>query len=243
MPLVRKLALKISTEVVIWASPGSKEWAEGLAREVAFIESDWAALRWSLGSIRVLFDRREVPLASLDEVAAQFQKFTQRFIYSAFGLWFPIFRGPQSVFMLFRPKSEIAQLGSALIVFASISGLIFWLVERRRLKQQTTDEVLDNVLACALRYRAALKRVCSAIWIPALAFTSFWTGCMLEDGGIPSPPPYRTTYIVIRTTYIVVGICYVLALRIVQRVFQRRIERLDVLLAEKSGALSMDGVD
>lgn len=44
MTLIRKLAIKISNEVVIWASPGSKEWAEGLAREVTFIESDWAAL-------------------------------------------------------------------------------------------------------------------------------------------------------------------------------------------------------
>jgi len=45
---------------------------------------------------------------------------------------------------------------------------------------------------------------------------------------------------VIRTSYIVICIGSVLALRNVQRNYQRRIERIDELLAEKAGAISMD---
>jgi hypothetical protein len=54
----RSLAVKISGAVVRWASPGSREWAEGLEREIAFIEEDWRALGWAIGSMRVVLDRR-----------------------------------------------------------------------------------------------------------------------------------------------------------------------------------------
>jgi hypothetical protein len=75
MTLARKLALSLSSRVVRWASPGCKEWAEGLAREVAFIPSDWRALAWALGGTRVLLDRREAPIATLDEAFAEAQRF------------------------------------------------------------------------------------------------------------------------------------------------------------------------
>ena len=57
MTLARRLAERISVAVVRWVSPGYKEWAEGLEREVAFIDSDWRALMWAIGSVRVLLDR------------------------------------------------------------------------------------------------------------------------------------------------------------------------------------------
>ncbi len=64
-------------EVVRWASPGCKEWAEGLEREAAVIENDWAALGWAIGSTRVLLDRRPAALTSLDEVPAIAQKLVE----------------------------------------------------------------------------------------------------------------------------------------------------------------------
>ena len=71
MTLVRKLAVSISSRVVRWASPGCKEWAEAQARELAFIPSDWAALRWALGSTRVLLDRQPAPAGSRSELPAR----------------------------------------------------------------------------------------------------------------------------------------------------------------------------
>lgn len=69
MTLVRRKALGISSWVVRWASPGCKEWAEGLEREVAFIESDWRALGWALGSLRVLFRNPPTSLRNAAEIA------------------------------------------------------------------------------------------------------------------------------------------------------------------------------
>jgi len=70
MTLVRRLALGISARVVRWASPGCKEWAEGLEREAAVIESDWAALRWALGSWKMAASYRcqNAPLTSWAEI-------------------------------------------------------------------------------------------------------------------------------------------------------------------------------
>jgi len=86
MTLLRKLALKISGRVVRYASSGCKDWAEALAAEVAFIRNDWAALGWALGSIRVVFDRREAPIASFAEVPAAAQKFVDK-SRRGLGLW------------------------------------------------------------------------------------------------------------------------------------------------------------
>jgi len=60
LTFLRRAAVALSERVVRWASPGGREWAEGLAREVEFIESDWRALAWAAGSTRVLLERRGV---------------------------------------------------------------------------------------------------------------------------------------------------------------------------------------
>jgi hypothetical protein len=240
MMRIRKLALKISNEVVIWASPGSKEWAEGLAREVAFIESDWAALRWSLGSIRVVFDRRETPIGSLDEIPGRFTEFANFSIYARAALWWPIIQGPFTALELLIRRNVhslygSSSLGTSFIIFACVCMLIVWLIERQRLKRQMTDDVMGDVLISAMAYKTALARHCSFIWIPTIVITLFWAGRAMEQGGFRAHP-------FLSSIYIVIGISYVLALRLVQRIFQRRIERLDVLLAERSGAISMDDV-
>jgi hypothetical protein len=59
MTFLRRKALEISRWVTWLAAPGCKEWAEGLEHEVEFIDNDWRALAWAIGSSRVLLDRRE----------------------------------------------------------------------------------------------------------------------------------------------------------------------------------------
>jgi hypothetical protein len=68
MTFLRRKALEISRWVTWLAAPGCKEWAEGLEHEVEFIDNDWRALAWAIGSSRVLLDRREAPMDSLAEV-------------------------------------------------------------------------------------------------------------------------------------------------------------------------------
>lgn len=50
MAALRKFAARWLRAVVRRAPPGSKAWASAMLRELDFIESDWAALLWALGS-------------------------------------------------------------------------------------------------------------------------------------------------------------------------------------------------
>jgi hypothetical protein len=224
MALVRSLALKISDAVVRNASPGSKEWAEGVAREVAFVTGDWAALGWALGSVRVLFDRREAPMGSLAEVSSVAQRFTEA-ANGAHCLWWPMLQGPQYVWMYFDATSRPQRVGCALVTFCSVTAAIFLLAERRRLKEQMTDEVYLNVLACALFYKAELERRCSRLWIQSAVVVCYCMGMVLaERGGI-------------RAHTVLAGIIGTLCLLAVPLALQarrnnrRRLERLDILLA------------
>lgn len=67
---IRRFAVRLSAWVVRWSSPGCKDWAQGLSREIEYIEGDWAALVWSIGSTRILLDRRRsLPTVNRDAVA------------------------------------------------------------------------------------------------------------------------------------------------------------------------------
>ena len=46
----RNLAARLLTAVLRYAPPESREWASAMLRELDFIEGDWAALFWALGS-------------------------------------------------------------------------------------------------------------------------------------------------------------------------------------------------
>jgi hypothetical protein len=69
MRLVRRWAVGVSEFVVRRASPRAKEWAEGLAHEVEFVEGDWGALGWAIGSVRVLFQNPPKLLRNPAEIA------------------------------------------------------------------------------------------------------------------------------------------------------------------------------
>jgi hypothetical protein len=69
MTFVRGLAVRISEKSVEWAKPRCKEWAEGLAREVVFVEGDWRALGWAIGSLRVLLRNPPMSLRNAEEIA------------------------------------------------------------------------------------------------------------------------------------------------------------------------------
>jgi hypothetical protein len=170
MSLVRIVALTISDEVVRWASPGCKEWAEGLEREARVIENDWAALRWSIGSMRVLLDRRAVPLTSLDEVPAATQKFVETTRWQAgFVLAMSIMQGLINLLPFFLARIILRPAGCAIVVLASILTGTYSFMERRRLKEPWKDDIYDDLLACTSFYKEQLKRL-DSIWI----YFSLW---------------------------------------------------------------------
>jgi hypothetical protein len=60
MSAPRRLASRLLHEAVRHSSSDSRDWANAMLRELDFIESDWAALLWALGSTSVIF-KHSVP--------------------------------------------------------------------------------------------------------------------------------------------------------------------------------------
>jgi hypothetical protein len=55
MSLIRRLASRLLRAAVRHSSPESQEWVRAMLNELDFIESDWAAWFWALGSARAIF--------------------------------------------------------------------------------------------------------------------------------------------------------------------------------------------
>jgi hypothetical protein len=230
MTLVRSLALKISDTVVRFASPGCKDWAEGLAREVDFIDRDWAALVWALSSARVLFDYRETPVDSLYELSRVAKRFAEirRRGNIAWGILFS--HGFIYGDRLSHATSLSERAGCSLVVFGAISmGMISLIQLRNRLKVPPDDDItaLIRFYRSRLEYRRDLYRSPKA-WITGFAFLAYSTGLMLaERGGVRVHPVLD-----VAMGLLLAGV----ALLILHggRINRRRLERLEVLLAERS---------
>jgi hypothetical protein len=236
MTLARKLALGISSRVVRWASPGCKEWAEGLAREAAVIESDWAALRWSIGSTRVLFNFREARLATLADVPSAVQKFVElkrnggvsTALIALFLVGYPL-----QIWREFLPTPNLsAHIGCGMAAFCSICIGISMLLERSRLYLNVPPS--DDIRVCAQFYKAELERDLeeprSKRLAKALALIGYCVGLLLAWGGIRKHSICSAVLmaVVVFTLYMSLQ-----SPRKFQEEIQRRIERLDEYLEEK----------
>jgi hypothetical protein len=70
---IRRLASAILTAAVGHASPKTREWSNAMLREMDFVEGDWAALFWALGSAIALFRRLEAPMSNLSDISLRTQ--------------------------------------------------------------------------------------------------------------------------------------------------------------------------
>ena len=223
MTLIRRSVVRISEFVVRWASDGSREWAEGLAREVAFIQSDWRALGWAIGSLQVLVDPREAPVKSLDEVPNAAQKLVE-LARSGIGASMIVFQGPLFLLKFYDAKNWCQRAGCAAAVFASILAGVVWLTNLRRLKEPWKDDIYDDVIGCARFYRAELKRFMRTQLILTLALYCYILGMTVyARGGGPF-------YLACVVLFAVVNVIFVAMIVYSRRTNLRRIERLDVLL-------------
>jgi hypothetical protein len=84
----RKLAIKISDTVVRRSLPTYRDWAEATRRELEFIQGDWAALGWALGSWKVAARCRcAPPLTSWAEVPGAARTFVKTARVSTIVTW------------------------------------------------------------------------------------------------------------------------------------------------------------
>ncbi len=236
MTLVRRVALGISSSVVRWASPGCKEWAEGLEREGAVIESDWAALRWAIGSTRVILYPRGVPMRSLDEVPdATYKLLDGALVRSGFFLLMPIMEGPLFLQWFFVTRSTLGRAGSAIGVLGSVIAVTYLLmerhrlllIERRRLKETWEDYIYNDPVACVHFYKEQLKR-CDKLWIYSSSYLCWMLGKALYDH-------YDHVDMFTWVLFSAFILFIFLVMLIVKRYKLRRIEEIDALLAERDG--------
>ena len=217
MTRIRRMALGISSWVVWLASPGCKEWAEGLEREVAFIESDWRAMGWALGGVRVLFDRREAPLRSLAELPAVAKSFHDKRVNQTFYLYLlSVFLVMFWVAMLCIGRAATWLPGGWILLYAPLSVAYRAYACRPREFPESPD-----LLQIADYYRAELKRdtivKLELFYAPALAVQLF-----IFNGHEPHD---LATLLVILVPVWMVSYLPV-------RFWRRRIANLDALLAE-----------
>jgi hypothetical protein len=85
--ILRKTAEKIAAAVVRYASAGSKEWAEAVASELAYIESDWRALAWALSGMRILLSYQPKPLRTLGDLDAVARKHANSRLHAVNNPW------------------------------------------------------------------------------------------------------------------------------------------------------------
>jgi hypothetical protein len=148
--------------VVRHASPGSKEWAAGLAREADFIESDWKALTWSLGGVRVLFHYREAPVRSMAELTKAAEKYaeTQRHRFGTTNaIWITnLIQTLTWSIEFFVARSWQARLGYSLLVLGYLPLTVYSLMQSRR-----EFDVPDRFDPAGMirYYKAGLERVTS----------------------------------------------------------------------------------
>ena len=225
MTLVRSVAMKISGVVVRYASPGCKEWAEGLAREVEFIDGDWAALGWAFGSTRVLLDRRPAPMTSLADVEERARLFSEAISKGSSSTVFLLALALPYFLKLLHARTWQQRMGCGLVIVASIYMVIVgWLQQRGR--QAWRDTAVGDL---TLHYKLYLERqrdlrrsgigrlylIVVILYFIGLAFA--------QKGGVRAFP-----------TMFCMLVCVLVALSLLRQPhrFQRQIDEVDAILKE-----------
>jgi len=227
MSILRGAAQKISAKVVRYSSAGNKGWAEGLAREVDFVKSDWGALLWSLGSLRVLLDRRPAPIRTYEDL----ELLVQKFVKAASQTRVYIFVAASQILLmeshLFESGSAAKHAGVAMIVVAyATSGIyaaIDWCIKKNRLANKDLPELIGY-------YRDHLEKQANLF-----RSSQWWMGIymlLLVDSGIMLiSPRYRSG------GFLDFLILFAIALIVFQlharRNARRRLQELDALLKTK----------
>ncbi|HXM60044.1 MAG TPA: hypothetical protein VN950_04250 [Terriglobales bacterium] len=223
---IRKFAMKVLNAAARHAAPGTRDWVNAMSREMDFIENDWAALWWALGSTRILFKRQYVPLADLSGIprAAQcLTKTVRRRTIS--GLVITLTEAVFFGYFFFGVSTAMLRIGSALTV-AAMLYMAYQLYARR-----AAQPPLDTASA-TFAYRVELERQrefhCGS-WFWS-RFIAFLPGPILFCvGAIIAQPESARAYATILAGFVVLSI-WAVQLNLSQaRKYQRRLDELEAL--------------
>jgi hypothetical protein len=226
MTFPRKLALRISGFAARHASPGWKDWAEGMAREVDYVKGDWAALAWALGSLRVLFEPREAPICSLTQVPALARKFVEN-ARKGTSMMAALPMLPMPLGGLYKPANwqQDAVCGLSLLSMAICFAL--WRMDRLRLDDPADDRIYESDVQSAVLYRDELERNRFTMWPPMCAWYSAVFGFLMNNWS------WIHLHAWVFAPFAFFGLFGAWALWQGWRNNQSRIAQLDALLADK----------
>jgi hypothetical protein len=151
---IRRLASAILSASVRRAPPAVREWGNAMLREMDFVEGDWAALFWALGSATALFKRLGAPMSNLPDVLSRTQalmKKIRRRTLMGYAVCF-IASVTFGSFIFIFPNT-LQRVGSGLTV-AAVVYMAYQLYERRNGKQPSES----RPSACTAFYRTELER-------------------------------------------------------------------------------------
>jgi len=190
MTALRRLAVRISQVVVRLASPGAKDWAKATAREVEFIGSDWSALRWALGSLRILVGRPEVRLTSLTQVPEEARRFARELRARAIlGSSIAIFEALAFSFFSVRlpalvPSFKVGRAGCVLTAAAALWAAYRFIDQRgRKLPSHTGSPAIASYRTELERQRDffSLRWLCVLLGPLSLGMTVMTAGMILAN--------------------------------------------------------------
>jgi hypothetical protein len=192
MTLLRELATQISAVVVRRSSPAAKDWAQASAQELASIENDWAALRWSLGSTSLLFHQHcvsDAPLTNLAEVPLAADRLTTKTINRARALClvtvFVVAVFGNSLGHLHNP---VRRTGCLLMIASTLYLVLQAIVRRGRRVPPGTD-----LSAQTAHFRSELERergFHSGLWLWSRIVFQYGAMLVLMVAGSIAPPTH-----------------------------------------------------
>jgi hypothetical protein len=154
MTFLRQLAVKTLRTVIWLSSPITQIWAQAMLAELDSITSDWKALLWAIGSLRVLFVRQTREPASLSDIPAAAKdladRMTQRtWLGSVSVVGMAFFFGRYSL----HAPNTLQRIGATLLVVALLYMLLQLVTGRPRRVAPTAD-----LFAQSMQYRSELIR-------------------------------------------------------------------------------------
>jgi hypothetical protein len=127
---IRKLAAAILAAAIRRAPPEPRQWGDAMLRELDFVEGDWAALSWSLGSAAAIFRGMDMPLRDPADIPAKMEGFdaaVRSIKFRAGALHF--FESAAIAPFLFAFSNTIMGLGVLFIAAACFSDALIQLLQ------------------------------------------------------------------------------------------------------------------
>jgi hypothetical protein len=164
-------------------------------------------------------------MGSIDEVPPALLKLVE--MARGPGLWLLILQGALYGLKILDARSWSERAGCLTAVLGSILAGALVFTDRRRLKEPITDDIYDDLGACALFYKGELERRFSRLRIIEFSAACFLVGSVFaQRGGIGVHPIFCGTMALL-------CLITVPAFQQAQRNNRRRLERLEALLAER----------